>query len=168
MRYTFSVLLCAPHLIMGGSDYFENIAKCEHNALELGTRIADIFNAPNNGEGWDKRLNQDYITQNLGFAPWIVNGLHGSGGVTTSGKNAMELQKIGGWLGKPIVDSPYNILDRKWVYMLGDSTTRQIWASYAAPFQSNNFERNAKEWTRHYVRHVYECCSSNRLWHVSM
>lgn len=28
--------------------------------------------------------------------------------------------------------------------MFGDSTTRQIWASFAAPFQNINFERNAK------------------------
>jgi hypothetical protein len=34
--------------------------------------------------------------------------------------------------------------------MFGDSTTRQLWASFAAPFQGNNFERNAKEWSRHY------------------
>jgi frataxin-like iron-binding protein CyaY len=49
-------------------------------------------------------------------------------------------------------DSPYSVLNHKWIYMFGDSTTRQIWASYAAPFQGNNFERNAKEWTRQYVR----------------
>ena len=42
------------------------------------------------------------------------------------------------------------MLRGKWVYFFGDSTIRQIWVSYAAPFQDNKFERNAKEWTRHY------------------
>ena len=32
--------------------------------------------------------------------------------------------------------------------MMGDSTQRQIWATFLSPFQSNEFERNAKMWTR--------------------
>ena len=32
--------------------------------------------------------------------------------------------------------------------MMGDSTVRQIWATFVSPFQNNDFERNAKEWTR--------------------
>ena len=32
--------------------------------------------------------------------------------------------------------------------MMGDSTQRQVWSTYVSPFQDNNFERNAKEWTR--------------------
>ena len=31
---------------------------------------------------------------------------------------------------------------------MGDSTQRQIWATFLSPFQSNDFERNAKMWTR--------------------
>jgi len=53
-------------------------------------------------------------------------------------------------VGKNISDSPYAVLNHKWIYMFGDSTTRQVWASFAAPFQGNHFERNAKEWTRQY------------------
>jgi hypothetical protein len=32
--------------------------------------------------------------------------------------------------------------------MMGDSTERQIWATFLSPFSANDFERNAKEWTR--------------------
>lgn len=84
--------------------------------------------------------------------------------------DAKELQKKGGWLGESLANSPYNPLKGtnvqarvyvsslslfvakpgKWIYFFGDSTLRQLWVSYAAPFQGNNFERNAKEWTRHY------------------
>ena len=63
---------------------------------------------------------------------------------------ARELQRRTGWLGRALVDSPYNPLRGKWIYFFGESTLRQIWVSYAAPFQDNKFERNAKEWTRHY------------------
>lgn len=37
--------------------------------------------------------------------------------------------------------------------MMGDSTMRQVWATIISPLQSNEFERNAKEWTRENV-----CC----------
>lgn len=127
------------------------IAKCEFDALKLGTEIADVFNAPIGKQDWNQRVHQDLIAEKLGFAPWITNGLHGSNGLTLTGKNAKEIQMKNGWAGKSINESPYAILQHKWVYMLGDSTTRQIWASYAAPFLGNNFERNAKEWTRQYV-----------------
>lgn len=62
-------------------------------------------------------------------------------------------------------------MQNKWLYMMGDSTQRQIWATFVSPFQSkfmltvfnvsiltfvnytkdNDFERNAKEWTRENV-----------------
>eukprot|EP01034_Spumella_vulgaris_P030521 gene30521-37753_t len=112
--------------------------------------MADVFNAPVGDEDWDQRVHQDFITEQLGFAPWMASGVHGSNGHTLTGKKAKDLYEKGGWMGKDIANSPYAILNRKWIYMLGDSTTRQVWASFAASFQGNNFERNAKEWTRHY------------------
>ena len=35
---------------------------------------------------------------------------------------------------------------------MGDSTMRQVWATMLSPLTSNEFERNAKEWTRENVR----------------
>ena len=87
----------------------------------------------------------DFIIGNLGFAPWIRKGQ------SMTGKNAQDLSAGGGWTGASATDnSAYKLLNHKWIYMYGDSTTRQIWASYGAPFKGNNFERNAKEFTRHY------------------
>jgi hypothetical protein len=83
-----------------------------------------------------------------------LKGIHNSGGLTYTKNSAKDLQSAGGWIGKNIEDSPYNILNHKWIYMYGDSTVRQVWSSYAAPFQGNHFERNAKEWSRQYVRMV--------------
>ena len=130
--------------------YDANIASCELSTLQLGTEIADVFNAPIGNEDWNERVHQDKIIEKLGFAPWTANGVAGSGGKTLEGHDAKAIFEKAGWGGKNIAESPYAILDHKWIYMLGDSTTRQIWASFASPFQGNNFERNAKEWSRHY------------------
>ena len=111
-----------------------SISQCELNALRLGTELADVFNSPVGNEDWEERVNQDFIAEHLGFAPWLVNGVRKSG-LTMTKNSSKTLQEKGGWVGKPIADSPYGILDRKWVYMFGDSTTRQVWASFAAPFQ---------------------------------
>lgn len=126
------------------------IANCEYSALKLGSDMADVFNAPIYDEDWDQRTHQDFIAANLGFAPWMTNGVHNSGGKTLTGRNAKEIAEKARWLGTDIDRSPYAVLNHKWIYMFGDSTTRQVWASFAASFQGNNFERNAKEWTRHY------------------
>ena len=128
----------------------EAIQHCEYDALRLGTDIADVFNSPIGGQDWVERISQNSIAESLGFAPWMVQGIQNSG-LTLTKASAKELQMKGGWVGRAIADSPYGILNHKWIYMLGDSTTRQIWASFAAPFQGNDFKRNSKEWTRQYV-----------------
>jgi hypothetical protein len=126
------------------------VAKCEREAFSLGSRLADAFNAPVGQQDWNERSFHDEIVEHLGFAPWIKDGIAGSGGLTLLGNKAADVAKAGGWVDRHIEGSPYQILDHKWIYMLGDSTTRQVWASYAAPFQGNSFERNAKEWSRQY------------------
>jgi len=130
--------------------YENEVSRCEISSLKLGSDIADVFNAPIGEEDWNERVHQDLIIEKLGFAPWTANGISGTGGKTLQGNDARAIYEKAGWGGKNIAESPYAYLDHKWIYMLGDSTTRQVWASFASPFQGNNFERNAKEWTRHY------------------
>jgi hypothetical protein len=130
----------------------DDIWRCEAKVMKLGSEIADIFNAPVKNEDWNQRVHQNAIIERLGFSPWLANGVYRSGGKTLTNDNAHEIHANAGWVGKSIAESPYAYLERKWIYMLGDSTTRQVWASYAAPFQGNHFNRNSKEWTRHYVR----------------
>jgi hypothetical protein len=127
--------------------YLSSIAKCEYEALKTATEVADVFNAPIGDESWSDRVHQEFIAERLGFAPWMAQGEVGT-----------AAQQLGGWKGKKIEDSPYAVLNRKWVYMFGDSTTRQVWSSFAAPFQENNFERNSKEWSRHYVSNAAKQC----------
>ena len=126
-----------------------HISKCEVDALRLGTNIGDVFNGPLSRHDWSERVHQNYILKHLGFAPFTNNGVKGSGKSLT-GDTVIDLRNSGGWVRHNISDSPYAALNHKWIYMFGDSTTRQIWASFAASFQGNNFERNAKEWTRQY------------------
>jgi hypothetical protein len=130
-----------------GRAYGSPLSRCEFLTLRLGSELTDAFNAPDLNKNWNERIFQDVIVENLGFAPWITQGLNG---LTVTGKSAKDLHAKKGWVGKATEESPYSIVNHKWIYMLGDSTTRQVWASYAAPFKGNNFERNAKEWTRHY------------------
>lgn len=129
--------------------YGSHFSRCEFEALKLGTELSDIYNAPDLSHDWFHRVYQNEIVEKLGFAPWMANGIPGSGN-TLTGQNARDLHAKNHWVGSSTDSSPYTILNHKWIYMFGDSTTRQIWASYAAPFKGNNFERNAKEWTRSY------------------
>jgi hypothetical protein len=121
------------------------LSRCEYYALRLGTEIVDVINAPHNDHDTSERIYQDFVVENIGFAPWISEGLHGK---TLTGNPSRVIHKKGGWIGRDIENSPYSVLNNKWIYFIGDSTTRQVWASYAAPFKANNFERNAKEFTR--------------------
>lgn len=129
----------------------QQLAKCEIEALKLGTDMADVINSPLGSEGWSERVHQDFVVKNLGFAPFMSKGVRGTNGLTYTKNDAKTIQESGNWTGKSIEDSPYQTLNHKWIYMFGDSTSRQVWASFAAPFQANNFERNSKEWTRQYV-----------------
>jgi hypothetical protein len=122
-------------------DILHHLSKCEYEALKLGTDSADIINSAVGSDGWERRTRQEFIKANLGFSPADKkkDDVHKSSEEHRFSTN------------KSIGDSPYRLLNHKWIYMFGDSTTRQVWSSFAAPFQSNSFERNAKEWTRHYV-----------------
>ncbi len=126
-----------------------HITKCELDALRLGSGLADTFTSLTDSRDWNERMSQNFILKHLGFAPWNDNGVKGTG-KSLSGSDTEKLRKTHGWKGKDTKHSPYAVLEGKWVYMFGDSTLRQVWASYAAAFQGNTFERNAKEWTRQY------------------
>ncbi len=128
--------------------YGNSLSRCEFYTLRLGSEITDIMNSLHNEYDTSERIFQDFIIENLGFAPWIAEGINN--GKSLTGLLSHDLHKKGGWIDHKIDESTYEILNHKWVYMYGDSTTRQVWASYAAPFRENNFERNVKEWTRHY------------------
>ena len=148
--FTSLAVLCSVVAALPSGFDAAHIAKCETDALRLGTNLGDIFNSPIGEEGWSERMHQNYIAKHLGFAPWLADGVQNSGGKTLTGQDAKQLREKWGWAGKNTSDSPYAVLEHKWIYMFGDSTMRQIWASLAAPFKGNNFERNAKEYTRSY------------------
>lgn len=96
------------------------ISSCEYSTMRLGSGFADIFNAPAGDEDWNERTHQDFIAKNLGFAPWIADGIANSGGMTLSNRNARELYRSSGWVSKNISETPYGILNHKWIYMFGD------------------------------------------------
>lgn len=124
--------------------------QCEVESLTTGSLLADNYNSLDEGTEWDARMHSDFMTEHLGFFAVIGAGTWGSNGKTTfSHKDAGELQKKGGWTGQSkLKNSAYWALENQWVYMMGDSTLRQVWATFASPEAGNSFERNSKEWTR--------------------
>lgn len=124
--------------------------ECEVESLATGSLLADNYNSLDESTEWDARMHSDYLTEHLGFFAVIASGTWGSGGKTTfTHKDAKELQHKGGWTGnKNLKNSAYWALEDQWVYMMGDSTLRQVWATFASPSAGNEFERNSKEWTR--------------------
>jgi len=136
--------------------------RCELHALSLASRIADVYNAPNRRDpksqdanyeyDVEERLYQEYVVEHLGFATYLAAGVSNAQvkGRTTSGNfSAAEILTKNGWINNAgLKESPYSGLSDLWVYMIGDSTTRQIFGTFAQPFHGNHFERNAKEWSR--------------------
>jgi hypothetical protein len=111
--------------------------ECELEALNIGTRLADRYNSFDERTDWDVRIHHDYLVKYLGFAGWIQMGLWKNTQLTALRQNAPKIHKSGGWAGsKNISESAYWPFNNKWVYMMGDSTQRQIWATFVSPFQS--------------------------------
>ena len=119
--------------------------ECELESLTVGSILADRYNSHDEESDWDMRIHDDYMTEHLGFAGWIQMGTLNSGGKTALGMDAKTLHNRGGWAGKKLLNtSSYWALEDQWLYMMGDSTQRQIWGTFVSPFQNNDFERNAK------------------------
>lgn len=149
-------------------DPYEHISRmqteCELEALQVGTALADRYNSLDEASEWDVRLHNDYLIENLGFAGWMGEGLYKTNGKTPHKNHAPHLQRNGGWAGRQSVNmSSYWALEDQWLYMMGDSTQRQVWATFVSPFANNNFERNAKNWTREHCARQ----APNRKVHVS-
>ena len=117
--------------------------ECEIEALQVGTALADRFNSLDEGTNKDVRMHNDYLTENLGFAKWLKEGF------TPHKKHAHHLQAKGGWLDRPSLNiSSHWALEDQWLYMMGDSTQRQVWLTFVAQFVNSTVENDAKDWTR--------------------
>ena len=95
---------------------------CELESLSVGTALADKYNSFIEGTERDERLKNDYLMQRLGFLTQP-----GSVGHTN------------------ISSSSYWALENQWVYMLGDTTQKQIWATLAAPVSPNPISGQTSE-----------------------
>jgi hypothetical protein len=152
-RIPFFWLIFSIPNIQSASDQYTLInrvqTECELEALQVGSMLADRYNSFDEGTEWDTRIHNDYLTEHLGFANWIAQGMHRTGGKTAHGDKASDLYKKGGWQGiKRVNESSYWALEDQWLYMMGDSTQRQIWATFLSPSQNADFEKNAKNFTR--------------------
>ena len=126
--------------------------QCELLSLNVGTMLADSFNNFDENTERDQRLHHNYLSQYLGFATWMRSGYWNSGGLTADNSSSNSLNVLGGWSSSQnISNSSFWAFEDQWIYMMGDSTMRQIWGTFVSPFQVNGFERNTKEWTREHV-----------------
>jgi hypothetical protein len=143
----------------GGAPYSlitKKETRCEVEALSIGSALADNYNSLDEGTEWDSRIHSDYLSEYAGFFHMITQGIWGKNGKTSELRDSNKLQIKGKWKGmKNITESSYWALENQWLYMMGDSTQRQIWATFVSPSQGNNFERNSKEWTRENCRKQY-------------
>jgi len=140
----------------GGAPYnriTKRQTQCEVEALAVGTSLTDNYNSLDEDTEWDSRIHSDFMSEYLGFFGVITQGIWGKAGKTSELRDSMKLQKKGKWLGlKNMTQSAYWALENQWLYMMGDSTQRQVWATFVSPAGGNDFERNSKEWTRENCR----------------
>ena len=167
-----SYLLCVLLLlkIMGGAPELENleqfqiIERCEFKSFRLATQLSDVFNRNNyrvnneindghNGADQSFRLHQDYITEHLGFIPLSMSGYNHTG-LTITGSSSSAIRTKGGWV-NGTHSSSYQSLHDKYIYFLGDSTVRQVFALFVSIQRGENFTKNAKDWTRTKCRKQY-------------
>jgi hypothetical protein len=128
-------------------NYDDYISKCESDALHYGSTLVDLINSQKRTLDTPSRVFQDDVIENLGFSPWLFHVPHRS--TTLTGKPIHDLQVQGGWVDDGNHhNSSYKILQNKWIYMFGDSTARQLWATYSVPSRGADFEKHAKQFAR--------------------
>ena len=98
---------------------------CEVEAMRVGTRLVDIYNSYSSNSDWRDSYYCDYMTTHLGFDKTLTEGL--IAGRTSEGKFAADLRSSGGWTNyTDTLKSSYWALKDQWLYLHGDSTSRQI------------------------------------------
>eukprot|EP01035_Chromulina_nebulosa_P024247 gene24247-31520_t len=128
------------------------LTDCEYEGLNIGSELADSFNSMDEATEFDVRVHSDYFVEHTGFAGFLQSGTWKNTGLTAEKHSAVAAQKKGGWNGcKNLASSSYWALENKWVYLMGDSTMRQVWVAFQNPLQNREFEKNAKEWAREKV-----------------
>ena len=127
MAVFFTVFLISAHVRIVQCMITPYESACELEALNVGTRMVDRYNEFDEETEWDMRVNHDFLSEHLGFAGWIQAGLWKSDSKTAHRGNARVNQQRGGWTGSHnISSSAYWAFDNKWLYMMGDSTQRQV------------------------------------------
>jgi hypothetical protein len=99
--WTMLVLLFGVLLLFFPKDSFAETLltplqrKCELEALNVATRLADHFNKYDEDTEWDVRLHSDYLVEHLGFAGWIQSGLWKNTELTAEHQNTKQLHQVG-------------------------------------------------------------------------
>jgi hypothetical protein len=68
--------------------------KCELEALNVATRLADHYNKYDEDTEWDARLHSGYLVEYLGFADWIQIGVWKNTELTAEHENTKQLHQV--------------------------------------------------------------------------
>jgi hypothetical protein len=130
--------------------YDEYLSKCEYDALSFGSAVADRINRYSYEVNTPRRVLQEHIVENLGFAPWLWS-VPKYPNTTDTSKDILSIQRSKGWIfGEP--NSNYDWLRDQWIYFFGDSTIRQVWSSFSSPIVGKEFEQRAKQYSRQFCQ----------------
>jgi hypothetical protein len=97
---TIGVLLVLSAALVDGNDngpfkWIDRVqTECEAVSMGIATTLADAYNSFDENTEWDVRIHHDYLTKYMGFATWITSGVWHSGGRTSTGNDATQLQRV--------------------------------------------------------------------------
>ena len=143
---------------------FQIVEQCEFGSFQLAVELSDHFNRHNFRKSnkvkdvhdtiQSFRLHQDFITEHLGFMSTSMSAGYNNTGLTLTNSSSSLLRTKGGWDNGSHSPS-YRPLHDKYMYLVGDSTIRQIFGLFGSITRGENFGKNAKDWSRSQCRTQY-------------
>lgn len=140
---------------------------CEAEAMRVATRLVDIFNSYTSNSDWKDSYHCNYLTSHIAFDRDLLVGR--LAGRTSEGQFAVDLRRAGGWMNDTdILKSSYWSLKDQWVYLNGDSTSRQLFEVLFKSYTDMDDRLVFKEWTESNVsiHHFIYCLVGVNLLHV--
>lgn len=144
------LLLSILNVLFANNDFDDNLngkgrmfstrrTDCEYEALQTGSSLADSFNAPSQTANISMRVHEKMFAKLIGFSWWQYNGT-----VEPVDLTLLKAQTDSKWIPiEPHTGSRYEVLNGKWLYMMGDSTTRQVWAIFNTLNHGHAFEHKS-------------------------
>ena len=127
---------------------------CEFEAVRYGSRLADVFNSVGNNSDFEKAYYQSYLIEHTGFGDNMAGGIYEKG-ESSEGVSSSKLREKGGWEGYgPLEKSSYWALENKWIYIHGESTSKQLFGALHYRDHYDASISNLTAWSKDNVRQI--------------